>query len=177
MPRWLLGPQEGSVWKGTGWYQGQERTWHTFGFAVQDGHKSSLWKGDLRDQGGVTQDRMLSPHHHHVQIWTQLITEVWLATAAQGVSFHIRHLFSFHKKPTGNSVAVFKMGRVVWKGLFGLLGSAVGSNGIRGQQLWEGWPRASGLELLEALVFSCFSPDFSWPSDTCFLVQEHHPCS
>lgn len=104
-------------------------------------------------------------------------SDVWLATAAQGVSFHIRHLFSFHKKPTGNSVAVSQMGRVVWKGLFGLLGSAVGSNGIRGQQLWEGWPRASGLELLEALVFSCFSPDFSWPSDTCFLVQEHHPCS
>lgn len=110
MLRWLLGPQEGSVLKGTGWYQGQERIWHTFGFAVspcsrwgwlQDGSSCAEWAQEQplerwsegpgwSDPG---QDALTSPPPCADFSTANNSSDIWLATAAQGISFHTRHFF------------------------------------------------------------------------------------
>lgn len=102
--RWLLGPQEGNVLKGTlkGGTRGRKGPGTPLALLflpvpggdgsrtaapVQDGDESSLWKGDLREQGGVTQGRMLSPPPCAGFNTANNSSDIWLATAAQGIFF------------------------------------------------------------------------------------------
>lgn len=150
MPRWLLGPQEGGVLKGLGGSRGRKgpgtplvccfslcQVGMAPGLQPWAGW-AALERGSEGAGGDPGQEALSSPPPPRADFNTANHTgDIWPAPAAQGIPSHTWHLFPFHKKPVGDSI-VPQMVRTVWKGLTGLLGSAVGGNGIRGQQLWGG---------------------------------------